>query len=262
VNIDDYVSSIDTETAAAPASLATGQSNRVFVQVHNRSLTAVPGSSVRVLLLVTPVSAGLPALPAGYATHIQNGDPPGSPAVAGSGWLYGSSWYAADPASPYKSPPSAVDVRTPGVVEFSVDFKNIPSAALTDHVCAAAFITTAADPLTSTEPSLDVLTMHDKHAVHRNLHLVAAGATPAPGDGGFSHSPKTIALDFHNATEGVPIPGRGFVTAVVNLRAPDEARPGDHYRFNIVQRRAGALVGGSTYVYTIVSTDGDHDRDS
>jgi len=365
VNIDDYVTSIDQETADQPASLASGQFNRVFVQVHNRGLTPVPGSSVRVLLLITPVSAGLPALPANYALHIQNGDAPGSPSVSGSGWLYGSLWYAADQVSPYKSPPGTVDVRTPGIVEFDVDLKNIPSAALTDHVCAAAFVTTAADPLTATQASLDALTMQDKHVVHRNLHLVAAAATPTAGNGSFSQSPKTIALDFHNATgeqrtvdlvfergsfpghigvmlskldhdvslkgfeliehEGfdsvlrsqlshwleragewieelgeeierladrlqreylppddlelqrrkledldrnriyaadasakepalsdVRIPAGSAVTAIVNLRAPKDARPGDHYRFNIVQRDRDRVIGGSTYVYAIV----------
>ena len=370
INIDDYVSSIDTETATAPTSLSAGQFNQVFVEVHNRGLTPVPGSNVRVLLLVTPVSAGLPTLPTGYATHIQNGDPPGDPSTSGSGWLYGSAWYAAEPGSPYKSPPGNVDVRTPGVVEFNVDFKNIPAAGLTDHVCAAAFITTLSDPLTSTQPSLDLLTMQDKHAVHRNLHLVAAAAKPLPGVRGFAQAPQTIALDFHNATKeratadlvfergnypghmsvmltrlgrlpvlrgfeliepnrldevlrshagqwleragelvetlgerleqagdhlrgqylpsddieqlrrklagidrtrvyradeadpaptisGVPIPVGGFVTAIVNLRAPDGARPGDHYRFNIIQRRGDRVIGGSTYVYAVVEAQGD-----
>lgn len=53
---------------------------------------------------------------------------------------------------------------------------------------------------------------------------------------------------------GVPIPAHGFVTAVVHLRAPEDAKPGDHYRFNILQRARGRIVGGSTYVYTIVAT--------
>ena len=370
VNIDDYVSSVDTETATAPASLMPGEFNQIFVEVHNRSLTPVPGSSVRVLLLITPVSAGLPPLPPGYATHIQNGDVPGDPANSGSGWLYGSKWHAADPANPYKTPPGNVDVRTPGIVEFNVDFKNIPAVALTDHVCAAAFVTTPGNPLTATQPSLDVLTMHDAHAVHRNLHLVAAGATQRriPPEGrGWIHALQTIGLDFHNVTSsevsselvfdrgdypgelsvilsklpqqptgqgfdlvvdddlddelrehlgrwlaragrlvkrlgeaiedvgekleggtddddddgarfprrnldyldrgriyradattaaptisGVPIPGQGFVTALVNLRAPRDAKPGDHYRFNILQRAGGKVIGGSTYVYTVV----------
>jgi hypothetical protein len=366
-NIDDYVSSIDQETADQPASLATGSFNRIFVQVHNRGPKAVDGKFVQVMLLVTPAAAGLPPLPADYATHIQNGDLPGSPGVPGSGWLAGSAWYAADPASPYKSPPGAVDVRTPGVVEFDVDFTNIPSTALTDHVCAAAFVTTPTDPLTAAQPSLDALTMQDKHVVHRNLHLVAAAARPLVLRGGFSHTPQTIALDFHDATganrpvdivfergsfpgridvmlskidhdisprgfdviqrplrdatvpadvghllqwlgakveglgerierfadrvqsrhvaavdlelqrrkldgidptriytalgsanrptlSGVRIPPGRCVTALINLCAPDNARPGDHYRFDIIQQDGARILGGSTYVYVVVET--------
>jgi hypothetical protein len=366
-NIDDYVSSIDQETADQPASLATGRFNRIFVQVHNRGLKAVAGSKVRVMLLVTPAAAGLPPLPANYAKHIQHGDRPGSPGVPGSGWLAGSAWYAADPASPYKSPPGAVDVRTPGVVEFNVDFTNIPSTALTDHVCAAAFVTTPADQLTAAQPSLDALTMQDKHVVHRNLHLVAAAAKPLVLRGGFSHTPQTIALDFYDATganrpvdivfergsfpgridvmlskidhdisprgfdviqrpsrdatvradvghllqwlgekveglgerierladrvqnrqlapvdlelqrrklddidptriytalstakqptlSGVRIPPGRYVTALINLRAPHNARPGDHYRFDIIQQDGARILGGSTYVYVVVET--------
>jgi hypothetical protein len=368
-NIDDYVSSIDQETADQPASLATGQFNRIFVQVHNRGLKAVAGSVVQVMLLVTPVAAGLPPLPADYATHIQNGDlAVGTPGVAGSGWLADSSWYAADPGSPYKSPPGDVDVRTPGVVEFNVDFTNIPSMALTDHVCVAAFVTTPTDLLTATETSLDALTMQDKHVVHRNLHLIAAGARPLVRRRGFVQSAQTIALDFHNANgakgpveivfergsftgrievmlsrsdheialrgfevieraglvatvrgdvghllewlgervedlgewiegladrlrdvhltpddleqqrrkldgidrtriylardtatkptlSGVRIPPGGYVTAVVNLRAPNDARPGDHYRFDIIQQDGDRIIGGSTYVYVVVAQD-------
>ena len=56
---------------------------------------------------------------------------------------------------------------------------------------------------------------------------------------------------------GVPIPSRGFITAVVHLRAPRDAKPGDHYRFNIVQRTMGRIVGGSTYIYTVVEAPDD-----
>lgn len=57
-NVGDHVDSNRTETVDA-----TGV-NRMFVQVHNRSLTPVPGADVRVLLLLTDAALGLPALPA------------------------------------------------------------------------------------------------------------------------------------------------------------------------------------------------------
>lgn len=68
-------------------------------------------------------------------------------------------------------------------------------------MCAAALVTTisALDRLTATESSLDALTFQDRKAVHRNLHVVAAGATPtASGAGGAGAAPQTFFLDVHN----------------------------------------------------------------
>jgi hypothetical protein len=186
--IGDYVdSTTDIETAD------TSGADRIFVEVHNRSLTPVAGSAVRVLALVTDASLGLPALPANYASHLTAGD-------TSAGWLAGSNWRFLDPAQPYKSPPGEVNVRTPGVVEFTFDFASLSLPGGHDHVCIAAFVTTAADPLTASTPSLDDLTMHDKHVAHRNLHLVTAGATPGtvPGDGS-GQSPQTFLVDIVNA---------------------------------------------------------------
>lgn len=185
VNIGDYVdSTTNIETADSSGT------NRIFVEVHNRALTPIPGPQVRVLLLLTDASAGLPALPANYATHVNAGDT--------TNWVVGTPWRFADPATPYRTLTAPLDVRTPQVVEFDVDLSTLGLPTGHDHVCAAAFVSATSDQITATVPSLDTATMQDKHIAHRNLHLVALGATPAP-DGQYRHEPGTFLLDFHNA---------------------------------------------------------------
>ncbi|HUB98860.1 MAG TPA: hypothetical protein VMS11_03440 [Solirubrobacterales bacterium] len=173
-NIGDFRDTGNVETVDASSV------NRVFVEVHNRGLTPVPGAMVSVLLLVTDAFTGLPPLPTGYAASINAGDT--------SNWVAGSQWRFADTSSPYRALPGPLDARVPQVVEFPLDITALGLPTGHDHVCAAAFVTTAADPLDSTEPSLDVLTMHDRHVVHRNLHVVPLGARPT-----------TFVLGFANA---------------------------------------------------------------
>jgi CubicO group peptidase (beta-lactamase class C family) len=140
--------------------------NRVFVQVHNRGQTALPGPQVRVLLLLADASGTLPALPADCAARIWAGD--SDPA-----WL-GPDWRFADPISPYRLLPGRLDVRTPQVVAYDVDFSALQLPGTSKFVCAAAFITTTTtlDRFTSTLTDLDVLTMQDKHVAYRKLYLV------------------------------------------------------------------------------------------
>jgi hypothetical protein len=187
VNIGDYVDSTsNTETADI-----TG-TNRIFVEVHNRGLTPVPAAQVRVCLLITDAAAGLPPLPASWATHINAGD-------TSTAWLSGSNWHFADPVTPYRTPPADVDVRTPQVVEFPTDFASLSLPLGHEHVCAAAFVTATGDSISSVDTSLDNVTMHDKHVAHRNLHLVAAGAKPSTEGGeGYDQEPQTFLIEFHN----------------------------------------------------------------
>lgn len=190
VNIGDYVDTSNAETADASGV------NRIFVEVHNRSLTPVPAAQVRACLLLTDAYAGLPPLPADYAARINAGD-------TSSTWLAGSQWRFADSASPYRVPSQALDVRTPQVVEFNVDFTSLSLPLGHDHVCAAAFVTSSLDPITSTGTNLDQLTMQDRHVAHRNLHLVAAGAMPSTegGSEAFEQEPQTFLVSFHNPDE-------------------------------------------------------------
>lgn len=356
-NIGDYIDTSHIETADDAGV------NRIFVQVHNRALTPLAGSDVRVLLLVTDAAAGLPALPADYAARILAGDT--------TNWLSATPWKFADPMTPYRNVPNAISARTAQVVYYDFDFSTLALPAGHNHVCAAAFVTTisAADQLLNPgNTSLDALTLTDKHVCHRNLHLVPAGATPQPpGGSAWRHTPQTVVIDFHNAqreegeieilvdrrgmmaplsmmlpklklasagsaihgwrthevgglpTEvagyassllerlgeaveelgeqlelsakrlrhdpavrderevklrklkgidrslvyvadntsatptisGIRIPAGGVITAAITVRAPDGAKPGDVFRFDVLQKRNGTIVGGSTYALAV-----------
>jgi hypothetical protein len=186
VNIGDYIDpTLHIETAD------TSGMDRIFVEVHNRSLTPVPAAQVRVLLLWADASMALPPLPAGYASHINGVDT--------TNWVAGSSWHFVDPSSPFRTPPRDLDVRTPQVVEYNLDFSTLGLPLTDTHVCLAAFVTAGTDQITSTNTNLDQLVMSDKHVAHRNLHLVTVpggGGTQPPGGGPLP--PKTVLLDCHN----------------------------------------------------------------
>lgn len=191
VNIGDYVDTTDIETVDS-----TG-ADQIFVEVHNRSVTPLAASAVRVALLLTHASAGLPPLPADYVSHLNDFS------TTSTAWLPSTSqWKFASP--PYCNLNAPLDVRNPQVVKFDVtNLGSLFSGA--NHVCAAAFVTTAHDQILATDtPSLDYTTMHDKHIAHRNLHLVAAGATPIThgregGDTRYRQQAETFLIDFYNA---------------------------------------------------------------
>jgi hypothetical protein len=189
----DYVdSTTNVETADVSGA------NRVFVEVHTRSLTPLPAPQVRVLLLLADASTALPLLPVDWQNHVNAGD-------TSAAWLGSTGWRFADPGMPYRSPSRDVDVRNPGVVEFpTVDFTSLALPAMHEHVCAAAFVVAGSDLITSTSTSLDFVTMHDRKVAHRNLHVVAAGARPITVPGGveeFEQEPRIVLLDFHNRHE-------------------------------------------------------------
>ena len=141
--------------------------NQVFLQVHNRGFTAVPGSQVQVLLLVADASTDLPVLPNEYAAHINQAD-------TATTWLANTGWAFADPTVPYRHLSGGLDVRTPQLVEYDIDFSALSLPAGHNRVCAAAFVTTtiAAEQLSSTATDLHQLTMQEKHVAFRILLLV------------------------------------------------------------------------------------------
>jgi len=134
--------------------------NQIFVSVHNRGKTPVDAAQLRVLLLLADGSAALPALPADFASRIQNGDT--------TAWLT-AGWHFADPSNPYRTLASALDVRIPQVVQYNVSFTSLGFNA--SKVAAAAFVTADADPFTSTETDANALIVPDKHVAVRVLEV-------------------------------------------------------------------------------------------
>jgi hypothetical protein len=53
---------------------------------------------------------------------------------------------------------------------------------------------------------------------------------------------------------GVEIPPRRAVTAAITIRAPEEAKPGDRFRLDIIQRSGERIVGGSSYVIAVTKS--------
>jgi hypothetical protein len=188
-NVGDYV---DTTTHMETGDVSG--SDRVFVEIHNRSLNLVPAAQVRVLLLWTDASAALPLLPSNWAAHINAGDT--SPA-----WLAGSSWSFADISTPYRTLVRDLDVRTPQVVEYAMDFSTLGLVPGHDHMCLAAFVTTPADAIISVLSDLNQVTLNDKHVAHRNVHLVALGLRPGTSGLPGGLMSETIVIDFHNPGE-------------------------------------------------------------
>ena len=188
-NIGDYIDPtlhIETADASGP--------DRIFVEVHNRSLTPVPAAEVRILLLWADATMALPPLPSGYAAHINSGDT--------SNWLAGSSWNFVDTTSPYRTPLNDLDVRTPQVVEYDLDFSTLGLPSTDTHVCLATFVIGGTDQISTNITDLNQLTMSDKHVAHRNLHLVTvSGGGDTPKRGGQILPPRTVLLDCHNPFE-------------------------------------------------------------
>jgi hypothetical protein len=50
---------------------------------------------------------------------------------------------------------------------------------------------------------------------------------------------------------GIRLPAGGHITAAITVRAPEGAKPGDLFRFDVLQRRKGKVVGGSTYALAV-----------
>jgi Galactose oxidase, central domain len=157
----DFVGFADLDLNASTLD-ATGI-NKILVEVHNRGWKTAPKDKVSACLLLAPADAGVPALPADFATRIANRDR--------TNWL-GSSWKFANPALPYLTLSADLTARTPQVVSFDADLSGFPVTK--GRVCAAAFVTADGDPITGTDPNLDTALSTNKYVAVRMLRVASA----------------------------------------------------------------------------------------
>jgi hypothetical protein len=139
--------------------------NRVYVEVHNRGIKLAP--NVQVMLLLTNASAGLPGLPGGYTSNVQTGTP-----------ITTAQWQTVG----IKTVP-VLKVGIPQVVEFNLPSTMLPPPASLpgqSHFCLVALLHSSDDPYTSTQTSVDALTVVDRKVGQKNLQLVQFVGTPPP----------------------------------------------------------------------------------
>ena len=139
--------------------------NRVYVEVHNRGISAEP--AVQVMLLLAEASAGPPALPAGYTADAQAGTAISSPAWQTVGMKTVTN----------------LRVGIPQIAEFDLPSTMLPPPASLpghSHYCLLTILTSPNDPFTNTLTSVDDLTIADRKVGQKNLKIVQFAGTPPP----------------------------------------------------------------------------------
>jgi hypothetical protein len=139
------------------------QTNRVYVQVHNRGWKVA--SSVTVKVLYADAGAGLPALPNDFW-----------PAFPGD---------AFDQTHWKPIGTTTITDLLPNVPRV-LSWDWMPPATTSDHVCLLAMIDSPQDPLLPlTELNVDNLTLGNKRVTHRNVQPMDA---PTPSGGGLANA--------------------------------------------------------------------------
>lgn len=180
------------EVTGRPTAAVGSHPTRVYVQVHNRGLSAA--RDVTVLLLATHPSAGLPPLPAGFASSVQSGTPITSPFWRTVGFMRLNDVRA--------------EVPRTAVFSLSPSLLAPPSgAAGGPDVSLLAIVHHADDPFTGTQTSPDALALNFRKVAVKSIGRLQFGAS------GTSPRPKAVAIRLHNPTNG------DFETSLlVNLR--------------------------------------------
>jgi hypothetical protein len=121
-----------------------------------------------VMLLLANASAGLPNLPVGFATNVQNGTP-----------ITTTNWKTVGFAT-------LDDVRVgfPRIAAFDLPSSMLPppaNLAGNQHHCVLGLVHHASDPFTATQTVTDLMSPAERKAAHKNLTVVQfIGTLPAP----------------------------------------------------------------------------------
>ncbi len=146
--------------------------NRVYVQIHNRGVT--PANGVRVMLLLAK-STPTPALPAGYATNVQNGTP-----------INTTDWKTVGFATL-----NNLRVGFPQVASFDLASSMLPppaSLAGNNQYCVLALVHASSDPFAVTDTNVDTLALASRHATVKDITVVAyVGPIPPATSSSSSH---------------------------------------------------------------------------
>jgi len=181
--------------------------NRVYVEVHNRGI--VKANSVRVMLLLTRPTVALAPLPAGYEANV----------IAGTA-ISDANWQTVGTVN-------LTDVRAgfPQVAAFSLPSTLLPPPAslpAQQHHCLVALAHSIQDAYSSTDTSVDSLTIGDRKVAQRNLQVVAfVGTPPPPGASDFWVSVDLYGADPEARLKHLIFGAVGYKGALGLLLPPD-----------------------------------------
>ncbi|QOD02650.1 hypothetical protein [Pseudarthrobacter sp. BIM B-2242] len=178
INFLDFVDTLSDDSQNVATHATATITTRVYVQVHNRGV--VPADNVRVMCLLANASAGLPPLPPGYQTSVQNGTN-----------INTSNWQTLGVVT-------LNDVRAgfPQIAAFNLTSDKLPPPANLSgnhHFCVLALLHHQDDPYTSAITNTDVNSVRERKAAHKNLAVVQfTGTLPSP-------PPAMVAFRIHGA---------------------------------------------------------------
>ena len=224
--LDFYVFNDKLVDGSANVATLNGSSgtvtNRVYVEVHNRGIVA--DAAVQVMLLLTDASAGLPPLPAGFATNVQTGTP-----------ISTASWHTVGIKT-------VNDLRAglPQIVEFDLPSTLLPPPASLPghaHQCLLVLLHSVNDIFSSSQTDVDTLTVANRKVAQRNLNVVEfVGVPPAGASAGrwsrlYLHpgahysAPYDLELDLRHfpGTVGLVLPAKLLTAAALKKHKPGNA---------------------------------------
>lgn len=178
INFLDFVDTLSDDSQNVATHATATITTRVYVQVHNRGV--LRADNVRVMCLLANASAGLPPLPSGYQTSVQNGTS-----------INTSNWQTLGVVT-------LNDVRAgfPQIAAFNLTSDKLPppaNLAGNHHFCVLALLHHADDPYTSAITNTDVNSVRERKAAHKNLAVVQfTGTLPSP-------PPAMVAFRIHGA---------------------------------------------------------------